>query len=101
MDGVAWLPTALLAEFASAMPNSLEREVECPMSTDNRTGIPGIVRNGVVVPQTDAELPDGAHVEIILEPKAMSRELQLELATWERASDDAWKMIDQWEADES
>ncbi len=71
------------------------------MTTDNRTGIPGIVRNGVVVPQMDVKLPDGAHVEIMLEPHAMSRQLQQELAKWDLASDEAWGMIDQWEADES
>ncbi len=71
------------------------------MTTDNRTGIPGIVRNGVVVPQTDEKLPDGTHVEIMLEPQAMSRQFQQELASWDRASDESWAMIDQLEADES
>ena len=71
------------------------------MTTKNRTGIPGIVHDGVVVPQTKEKLPDGAHVEILIEPQAMTPQLKQELATWDRASDEAWAMIDQWEADQS
>ena len=71
------------------------------MNTENRTGIPGIVRNGVVIPQTSTQLPDGAHVEIMLDPPAMTQQLLNELAGWERASEESWKMIEQWEADAS
>ena len=70
------------------------------MSTDNPTSIPGIVKNGVIVPQTKSELPEGAHVEIILEPRSVPAKLQNELDAWDRASDEAWAMIDKWEADE-
>ena len=34
----------------------------------HQVGIPGIVRNGVVVPQSSQPLPDGSHVEIRMEP---------------------------------
>ena len=70
------------------------------MSTDNPTSIPGIVKNGVIVPQTKSELPEGAHVEIILEPRSVPAKLQNELDAWDRASDEAWQMIDKWEADD-
>ena len=42
-------------------------------------------------------LPEGAEVEIWLEPSALSEDLQEELAAWEQASDDAWSLIDEWE----
>jgi hypothetical protein len=66
------------------------------MSTDNRSSIPGIVKNGVVVPQSDAILPDGAHVEIVIEPPFLTPELREELRVWDKASDEAWAMIDPW-----
>ena len=61
------------------------------------TVIPGIVRNGVVVPQTDTPLPDGTRVGIVLQPAQLTPELEAELAQWEAASDEAWSMIEQWE----
>lgn len=70
-----------------------------PMATE-RLVIPGIVKNGLVVPQSDTPLPDGAHVDIILNPADMPLELQAELAQWEKASDEAWAMIDGWETEE-
>lgn len=69
------------------------------MATE-RLVIPGIVKNGLVVPQSDTPLPDGAHVDIILNPADMPLELQAELAQWEKASDEAWAMIDGWETEE-
>ena len=65
-----------------------------------RVVIPGIVRNGVVVPQNDTPLPDGAHVEILLSLAEVPPELQSELDRWEKASDEAWAMIDEWKAEE-
>ena len=65
-----------------------------------RVAIPGIVKNGVVVPQNDTPLPEGAHVEILMSPAEMPPELQSELNQWEKASDEAWAMIDEWEAEE-
>jgi len=70
------------------------------MSTDSRASIPGIVKNGVIVPQANQQLAEGTHVEIIVEPESIPAGLQEELAAWDRASDDAWAMIDQWEAEE-
>jgi hypothetical protein len=60
-----------------------------------RVVIPGIVKNGLVVPQNDTPLPEGAHVDILIEPAEMTPELQAEFAPWEQASDEAWTMIDQ------
>ncbi len=63
------------------------------------TGIPGIVRNGVVVPQTNQPLPEGAHVEIRLEPVDMSQSLLSEIQSWDAASDESWNLIDELEAE--
>ena len=73
--------------------------LENPMSTDGRI-IPGIVKNGVVVPQANSELPDGAHVNIVLQPAEVTQELKEELEAWQRAGDQAWQMIDKWESEE-
>ena len=67
------------------------------MSTVNPTTIPGIVQNGVVVPQTSTALREGAHVEILLEASSVPPELLSEIAAWDIASDEAWAMIDRWE----
>jgi predicted DNA-binding antitoxin AbrB/MazE fold protein len=69
------------------------------MATE-RVVIPGIVKNGVVVPQNDIPLPDGAHVDILLSPADVTPALKSELEQWDKASDEAWAMIDQWEAEE-
>ncbi len=70
------------------------------MSTDSRASILGIVKNGVVVPQVNQPLEEGMHVEIVIEPEAMSAELKQELQAWDQASDEAWAMIEKWEAEE-
>ena len=69
------------------------------MATE-RLVIPGIVKNGVVVPQNDTPLPDGAHVDIVIGAADVPPELRAELAQWETASDEAWAMIDRWETEE-
>jgi hypothetical protein len=45
-----------------------------------RLVIPGIVKNGLIVPQNDMPLPEGAHVGILIGPAEMTPELQTELA---------------------
>jgi hypothetical protein len=65
-----------------------------------RVVIPGIVQNGIVVPQNDTPLPDGAHVDIIIRPADVTPVLQAEFDEWEKASDEAWAMIDQWETED-
>ena len=69
------------------------------MATE-RVVIPGIVKNGVVVPQNDIPLPDGARVDILISPTDVTPELESELDQWDKASDEAWAMIDRWEAEE-
>ena len=69
------------------------------MATE-RVVIPGIVKNGMVVPQNDTPLPDGAHVDILIGPAEVTPELKSELDQWDKASDEAWAMIEQWEAEE-
>jgi predicted DNA-binding antitoxin AbrB/MazE fold protein len=65
-----------------------------------QTGIPGIVRNGVVVPQTSQSLPEGARVEIMLKSADMPQSLLNEIKSWDVTSDESWKMIDAMEADQ-
>jgi hypothetical protein len=42
-------------------------------------------------------LPEGAHVDIVLGPADVTPALRAEFEQWEKASDEAWAMIDQWE----
>ena len=65
-----------------------------------RRVIPGIVKNGMVVPQTDTPLPEGVHVDIHIGPAAVPAALKSELEQWDKASGEAWAMIEQWEAEE-
>jgi hypothetical protein len=58
-----------------------------------RLVIPGIVKNGLVVPQNDTPLPEGAHVDILIGAADVTPALQSEYAQWEQASDEAWAMI--------
>jgi predicted DNA-binding antitoxin AbrB/MazE fold protein len=62
-----------------------------------RLVIGGIVKNGVIMPEGDAKLPEGTRVEIVISASEIPPELLAELEAWERASDEAWAMIDQWE----
>ncbi len=62
--------------------------------------IPGIIKNGVVMPQSDTPLPNGVHVEILIRSVDMPPELKSELDQWGQASDEAWALIEQWEAEE-
>jgi len=57
----------------------------------------GVVKNGVILPEGDTKLPEGTRVEIIVPTEEMPSELRAELDAWERASDEAWAMIDRWE----
>lgn len=68
--------------------------------SEKRFMIPGIVQNGMVVPQGEASLPEGAHVGIVLGPPQVTPELEAEFGQWEQASDEAWARIDEWEKDE-
>jgi hypothetical protein len=68
--------------------------------TPERVVIPGVVRNGVVVPRGNAALPEGAEVEITLTPPTLPAEFQAEMDDWERLGDEAWRMIDQWERED-
>lgn len=56
--------------------------------------IAGVVKNGVVVPNTP--LPEGAHVEIQLDDGSseVPPELQAELAAWQRASANSLALVE-------
>jgi hypothetical protein len=79
--------------------NSIGNSEVCNMATE-RVVIPGIVKNGMVVPQNDTPLPDGARVGILVGPADVTPELQSEWDQWDKVSDEAWAMIEQWEAEE-
>jgi hypothetical protein len=64
-------------------------------------GVPGIVREGVVVPQSNQPLPEGMHVEILLEPGELPAALRTEIDAWDKASDESWKWIEALESDEA
>lgn len=66
------------------------------MATE-RVVIGGIVQNRVIVPEADVKLPEGARVEIAFSFEEIPPELKAELDAWERASDEAWAMIERWE----
>ena len=88
------------ADKALEVADDVRVHAEVSNMGTERFVIPGIVKNGVVVPQNDTPLPDGAHVDILIRPTDMPPELQSELDQWDKASDEAWAMIDHWEAEE-
>jgi hypothetical protein len=53
------------------------------------------------LPQSNAPLPDGAHVDIVIGTPEVSRSLAAEFESWESASDEAWNMITEWESEGS
>ena len=81
----------------SVIDNPFRLEV---VKVDQQVGIPGIVRNGVVVPQSNQPLPEGTHVEIRMEPGDVPAVLKAEIDAWDKASDESWKWIESLEANE-
>ena len=69
------------------------------MATE-RVVISGFVKNGLIVPQGDAPLPEGTQVEIVIPAAEVPPEFRAEFDSWERAGDEAWAQIDQWEREE-
>ncbi|MDB5307485.1 MAG: hypothetical protein JWO38_1687 [Gemmataceae bacterium] len=61
------------------------------------TVIRGIVRNGVVVLEPPAALPEGTEVQIVVTPMPFTPDEQAEFDAWDKLSDEAWGMIDRWE----
>ena len=61
------------------------------LKMSQQIGIPGIVRDGVVGPQSNQRLPEGTHVEIRLEPGDVPAGHKSEIEAWEKASDESWK----------
>jgi hypothetical protein len=62
-------------------------------------GIPGIVRDGVVVPQSDHRIPEGTHVEIRLDPGKIPSALRAEIEALDKASDETWTWIEAMESE--
>lgn len=65
-----------------------------------RIVINGTVKDGVVIPETDAKLPEGIRVEIMFPSTVMTPELKADFEAWDRIGDESWAMIDQWEQEE-
>jgi hypothetical protein len=62
-----------------------------------RVIIPGVVKNGLVVPQGNVPLTEGAQIEIVIPAPGLPAELRAEFDAWELTGDEAWAHIDQWE----
>jgi hypothetical protein len=69
------------------------------MATE-RVVIPGVIKNGLVVPQGEVALPEGVQVEILIPALELTPEWRAEFDAWERAGDEAWAQIDQWERED-
>lgn len=59
----------------------------------------GVVKNGVIVPDPETKLPEGAEVKymVFVPLEFTSEELKEEreeLEAWDRLSDEAWEQID-------
>jgi hypothetical protein len=61
------------------------------------TIIPGVVRGGLIVPEGAPSLPEGTRVTIVVPADQIPEELRDEFAAWERAGDEAWAWIDEFE----
>ncbi len=61
--------------------------------------IPGIVRDGVAVPEQNMSLPEGIPVEIHIRQADLPLGIESELYQWDKASAEAWAMIDEWEVE--
>jgi hypothetical protein len=66
--------TCELPSGKSHEPPELTSRVEVHNMATQRLVIPGIVKNGLVVPQNDTPLPEGAHVDILIGPAEMPPE---------------------------
>jgi hypothetical protein len=60
----------------------------------------GVVRNGVIVFEAPWPLPDGTEVEFTVTRHVFTPEERAEWEQWERLSDEAWAMIEKWEAED-
>lgn len=64
-------------------------------------------QNGVAVPESDVEIPDGTVVAIVLQGHAegaivqVPPELQGEFEFWERLGADGWEKFLEWEREAS
>lgn len=56
-----------------------------------------VYENGVLRPQEPLALEEGAVVTLTLNGDVVTLGLQPEFESWDRAGDEAWAMIDEWE----
>ena len=68
---------------------------------EEKTTIGGIYKGGVIVPERALVLPEGAAITITISSRALPVELTEEFADWDRAGQDAWKLIEEWEREET
>ncbi len=58
----------------------------------------GIVKGGVVVPESGTTFPEGSEVQIrVLPIGKFATEEQAEFEAWDKLGDESWAMIDTWE----
>ena len=62
--------------------------------------IPGVVRNGLVVPRGDTPLPEGAQVSIVVPAPPVSTSAPGEAGASERGGDEGAAPTEQWEREE-
>ena len=61
----------------------------------------GTVKNGVIVPDENVNLPEGAFVKFVVQTLEFTPEERAEFAGWEQLGDEAWAMIEEWEKEDS
>jgi hypothetical protein len=59
----------------------------------------GVVHDGVIVFEAPWPLPDGTEVEFTVTRHVFTPEERAEWEQWERLGDEAWAMIEKWEAE--
>lgn len=57
----------------------------------------GVVKGGVIVPETGTVLADGTAVEFRVVPAEFTPEERAEYEEWQKLGHRSWQMIDWWE----
>jgi hypothetical protein len=65
------------------------------------TSFRGVVRDGVIVFASPYPLPDGTEVEITVTRHIFTPEEQAEFDAWDKLSDEALALIDEWEKEDA
>ncbi len=60
----------------------------------------GTIKDGIIVPDTQDSLPEGAQVRILVQGDEPYAGFWEEFAVWDRLSEEAWGMIEELERGE-